>query len=176
MANYPKNFFWCLWSNHGLEEAPVVSRPGPGQLRENKFGRGRAHYGPLQSLKVSPRLAQPTRSPLPSKIRISSVCPPHANHACFTGLIIIQSCPFVRSAFCPNKIDHTGGLTLHPSCPFKSAGLFIKCVSKVHAHMCESRTSYIASVNISASANNFLSIYEVRDSHKCAWTFETHFR
>ena len=32
------------------------------------------------------------------------------------GMVVrIQSRPLVRSAFCPMKIDHTSGLTLHPS-------------------------------------------------------------
>ena len=33
----------------------------------------------------------------------------------------------------------------------------VKCVLKVRAQLADSRTSYIASVTISASANNFLS-------------------
>ena len=32
--------------------------------------------------------------------------------------IYIQSRPLVRSAFCPMKIDHTSGLTLHPGTLF----------------------------------------------------------
>jgi len=37
---------------------------------------------------------------------------------------VLQSRPLVRSAFCPMKIDHTSGLTLHP-CTFFGAKLAI---------------------------------------------------
>ena len=41
--------------------------------------------------------------------------------------------------------------------------------------MCESRTSYILR-KLFAEALIFTdAIYEVRDSHMCAWTFDTHF-
>ena len=32
----------------------------------------------------------------------------------FPQLSVLQSSPLVRSVFCPMKIDHTIGLTLHP--------------------------------------------------------------
>lgn len=34
------------------------------------------------------------------------------NH--FIPILKVQSCPFERSVFCPNKIDHISGLTFHP--------------------------------------------------------------
>ena len=53
MANYAyQQNYKSLGQPHGLEEAPAVHRPGPSHFIEKKFARGRAHYGPLQSLKV----------------------------------------------------------------------------------------------------------------------------
>ena len=39
---------------------------------------------------------------------------PFDKHSSVEGRKQIQSRPLVRSAFCPKKIDHISGLTLHP--------------------------------------------------------------
>ena len=45
--------------------------------------------------------------------------------------------------------------------------LYLKCVSKVLGKMCDSRISYIASVTIRASVNNFISRLSYKDVIQC---------
>ena len=116
----------------GPHSAAQAVGPKNVQNRENTAMRGCVNFPKTLSYILSLQFRTNSLNLIPQSLRSHMVnALPRRDWKQLKGCVFsppslfpVQSRPLVRSAFCPKKIDHTSGLTLHPFMPCKSFGLF----------------------------------------------------